>query len=487
MFVIQISITIIIIFLMIVSLPYKVPSNIKNTEIYKIPFLKIGVLIYRIVFLLKKRTDKEVIIKQKLAILNPVNNSDEIMRSFIINRISNVVFFLFIGSLLIEIIMINGYMKPVLTNSGSITRNSYGEGNREVLLDIFVDGVKILENEEINVHERQYTEDEISEKFNEIGEKLEIYILGENSSLDNVYKDLNFVDKLEEYPVEIEWEVSDYSVVSRTGQLQEENLDDNGKIIEITAIMKYNEFQGEHFFNAVVYASPKSEKERLIDKVREKIIEYDKNTATSDEYILPYSLDNLNITYEKSQTNEAIILSIIMVIALIYIYKSQENELNNQIKKREQQMLLDYSQIVSKFALLIGAGLSIRFAFSKLSEDYKKKKKDIGIHYSYETMILVNRQMQGGLSEMEAYIRYGELCHIQKYIKLGALLAQNLKKGSAFLLENLESEAREAFEERKAIARKMGEEAGTKLLLPMGIMLVIVMIIIVIPAFLSFG
>ena len=55
------------------------------------------------------------------------------------------------------------------------------------------------------------------------------------------------------------------------------------------------------------------------------------------------------------------------------------------------------------------------------------------------------------------------------------------------LSEILESEVNDAYEERKALARKKGEEAGTKLLLPMGIMLVISMAIIIIPAFLSMG
>ena len=42
-----------------------------------------------------------------------------------------------------------------------------------------------------------------------------------------------------------------------------------------------------------------------------------------------------------------------------------------------------------------------------------------------------------------------------------------------------------AFEERKALAKRLGEEAGTKLLLPMFFMLAVVMIIIIVPAFLS--
>jgi hypothetical protein len=71
-------------------------------------------------------------------------------------------------------------------------------------------------------------------------------------------------------------------------------------------------------------------------------------------------------------------------------------------------------------------------------------------------------------------------------MKFGSLISQNLKKGNKGLSELLGKEAREAFEERKEIAKRLGEEAGTKLLAPMMIMLLIVFMIILIPAFLSF-
>ena len=42
---------------------------------------------------------------------------------------------------------------------------------------------------------------------------------------------------------------------------------------------------------------------------------------------------------------------------------------------------------------------------------------------------------------------------------------------------------KKSFEERKARARRLGEEAGTKLLLPMFLMLAEVLVIVVVPAF----
>ena len=52
-------------------------------------------------------------------------------------------------------------------------------------------------------------------------------------------------------------------------------------------------------------------------------------------------------------------------------------------------------------------------------------------------------------------------------------------------MEQLNEEADRVFVERKNTARRLGEEAGTKMLVPMMIMLVIVMGIVIIPAFLS--
>ena len=44
-----------------------------------------------------------------------------------------------------------------------------------------------------------------------------------------------------------------------------------------------------------------------------------------------------------------------------------------------------------------------------------------------------------------------------------------------------------AFEERKNMAKKYGEEAGTKMLFPMIVMLVVVMGIIMLPAVMAFS
>ena len=61
------------------------------------------------------------------------------------------------------------------------------------------------------------------------------------------------------------------------------------------------------------------------------------------------------------------------------------------------------------------------------------------------------------------------------------------ENGSKNLRETLRLEMAEAFEQRKHQARRMGEKAGTKLLVPLFLLLGVVMVTIMLPAWTAFG
>ena len=74
---------------------------------------------------------------------------------------------------------------------------------------------------------------------------------------------------------------------------------------------------------------------------------------------------------------------------------------------------------------------------------------------------------------------------IPSITRFTSLLSQNLRKGSTDLTALLNEEAKIAFDERKRRARIKGEEAGTKLLLPMMMLMIVVMVLIMVPAFVN--
>ena len=129
--------------------------------------------------------------------------------------------------------------------------------------------------------------------------------------------------------------------------------------------------------------------------------------------------------------------------------------------------------------------MTIRNAFFRIASEYEEREKR-EIRYIYEEMVYSCKEMQSGISEEKAYEHFGQRCGQTRYLKLARILAQHMKKGTEGLEEILEQEMQQAQEERIAMAKQAGEEAGTKLLIPMGMMLIVVLVILVLPAFLNF-
>ena len=101
-------------------------------------------------------------------------------------------------------------------------------------------------------------------------------------------------------------------------------------------------------------------------------------------------------------------------------------------------------------------------------------------------MLFACNELNAGVSEGLVYQRFAQRTGLEEYARLAAMLNQNLKKGNATLLSRLREESERAQRENVHIKKKMGEEAQTKLLVPMIMMMTIVMLLVILPAFSSF-
>lgn len=101
-------------------------------------------------------------------------------------------------------------------------------------------------------------------------------------------------------------------------------------------------------------------------------------------------------------------------------------------------------------------------------------------------MDMVSSQLASGVPEGRAFEEFGRRCGLQPYMKLGGLLEQSRKNGSKNLRDTLKLEMADAFEQRRQQARRLGEEAGTKLLLPLFMLLSVVLVMIAVPALMGF-
>lgn len=366
-----------------------------------------------------------------------------------------------------------------------IERNDYGKGKRTEELDIKVDKEKVRSKVEIS--ERQYSEEEVEALFDRIIRRMDRIIQGKNETLEHVDHDLDLITEVPGEPVRIRWELDRYDVMNSHGKLQDVKIKKEGVIVNLTAVLSYTENEKKqkiYYFGVHVYPKKLTGVERRTRDIDEKLKAANKKNPTKVKVVLPGTLNGKRMTYYQPFNNRGMVIVVMgILIGILLIALQKQNRIKEQ-DERKKQMLRDYPEIINKLTLYLGAGMTVKRAWRNVVEAYvREQQDDIEQHYAYEEMKKTCYEMDSGMTEAQSYENFGRRCEVQAYIRLGALLSQNLRKGTKGLTQLLKVEAIQAFEERKAQAKRLGEEAGTKLLLPMFLMLAVVLVIVIVPAF----
>ena len=369
-------------------------------------------------------------------------------------------------------------------NTG-IKRNSYGEGEKVEQYELHIEEENYETLVEIDVQEQRYSEKEAQELFEELVQKLDKVVLGENESFDRVDKDLQLVTAVSGYPMEIVWELSSYRLLSPAGNIHEEYVSEEGDLVELKARIMYEGMETIYIRNAVIYPPKRNEEEQFLYEVEQEINRIQEETREEASFELPKEISGKKLTWKKISQRRWYCIPLIGGSAMAFLIY-QERKKEKEREQRRQEALTDaYPGFISKLTLLMGTGATVKYAWEKIVQNYERQKEMTGENILYEELGMTLREMQSGITEAEAYERFGKRCGGTLYLKFGTLLAQNLRKGSRGLVELLRMEAIQSFEERKNRAKRLGEEASTKLLGPMFGMLAVVFVVVMVPAFLS--
>lgn len=412
------------------------------------------------------------------------SSGKERVRQHYIRKIRLSLLTLLAGFALTTVLLCMPLMQPVLEKN-RIFRENYDGNSKEIPVKVRI-GEKQEQEFVLEVKERVYSKEQLEAMFDKAVKELETVILGGNSSFGHVVSDLNLVTEMSGYPFRIEWECQDYGVIDTDGKIRSSELPEEGVLTGIKAVFTYEEFQAERLIYLQIFPPKLSEEEQKRNELMEAVEKADKASEEKEVLFLPEELNGENLEWKTQSDMQWAEVLFITFIASAAIYYLKDEEVKKEMKNREKQMRLKYPEIVSKLSLYLGAGMSVRKAWEKTAFHYKNGGKDTVGCYAYEEMRITCQEIKSGISEAAAYDRFGKRCGIPLYRKLSVLLIQNLQKGSVSLGHLLKEESRAAFEERKTMARKAGEEAGTKLLLPMMMMLCVVMLMILLPAFMTF-
>ncbi len=398
---------------------------------------------------------------------------------------------------------------------GSIRRPEQGEGSKNMDLTVTItregkeaeafdaggDGRKesteqdlrqqesYREEIKLKVAERDYTEAELNQVMEEGIALLEADVLGKNPDFEHVTEDLNFISRIPGTSISVEWYPKDVKLIKENGQVENEAMEEDRLTTGVTAVLICQNRRLEHSLVFTIRPKVRSERETLLMKLYLALQKEDETSGQETSMRLPDRIEGYHLSWEEQEQGEGALLLFLSLLLAAGAWIGGDRELKKRMKLRENQMRIDYPEIINKFNLLLNAGMTIRQAWCKIAEDYEGKSRGgkTRKRYAYEEMLLTAQEIKLGVPESNAYEQFGRRTGVLPFMKFGSLVAQNLKKGNRGLADLLMREAWDAFEERKELAKRLGEEAGTKLLGPMMLMLMIVLIIIMIPAFLSFG
>ena len=364
---------------------------------------------------------------------------------------------------------------------GYLVRNEYGSNGAEAELTVTLDGEK--QDVELPLAARRMDRIELRKVLADRAGKLEKMILGDMDA-GHVDRDLTLPEKAGNPSVKISWDTSNAALMDWEGVLGPE-VPPEGAEVKLTATLSIEEEEVVKEIKLKVYPRPMNDVEKLQQEVRDAVQET--NDETEETVHLPENVGGKKAVWSQRQGNTGMILLLFgFLIAALYAY-SKVRAGEKEAEKRDEEMLIDYPNIVSKLVLLLTAGMSLRKAFARIRTDYRDTlRHGAPKRAGYEEIVRMSLEMEHGVSELVAYENMGKRCRVNVYRTFSTLLVQNLTKGGDEMAAILSREAQEAYEDRKKRARILGEEAGTKLLLPVLLMLAIVMAILMIPAFFAF-
>ena len=227
-----------------------------------------------------------------------------------------------------------------------IARKAQGQGSSVEELEVEVDGME--ESLRFEVAEQEYTEAEVEVLFAEVMEQLDEIILGENESLDRVEYDLDLVRSLEDYPVQISWELDSYKVMDMDGNIQEADVVEEGTLVELRGNISYLGEEVIYVRNAMIYPRTLEGEELLFSEIQKAVQSAEEGSRKEKGFALPTEINGKALSWKTKATYQgAYVIVLGIVLAAFLVYRQREDK-RKEKERRHAELIREYPGMISK-------------------------------------------------------------------------------------------------------------------------------------------
>ena len=417
--------------------------------------------------------------KEFVCVMEPRARPEEELNRLWEKRIG-IVFVLILAAVLLWLICFTGEEKQGLLEDGHYVRRPETEEELSLKVTGESDDGRWEKLFTFDVSDRVFTADEKHVIGNRVDGYIREKLQGKNASLEKVDQRLVLVKNVPGTEVELKWTVDD-RYIREDGTLIASHIPKDGVETELMAEAKWKNYKGI-FHYPVRLTEPVISAEKLATSEAKKEIKKALKKQADQELVeLPTGYGYEEEKAGKDYLPVFVLLAVIGALPLVWREQAKRG-----LARREDQLLVDHPGFINKVMLLLGAGLTLRFAIERIAGEYERELEEGGEkHFVYEELCVTMQELRDGVTESQAIENFGRRCRCMPYMRFSSVVTQNLRKGAEGILAILEQEASDSLIERKQTALRKGEVAGTKLLFPMMVMLGLVMAIIMVPAFMS--
>ncbi len=296
-----------------------------------------------------------------------------------------------------------------------------------------------------------------------------------------INSDIDLKTEYENYDFKTTWKIDNNDYLTDNGHIKSYNIPLEGVNVNLTAITKVAEHS--HQYTKTIFVKRVLDKKEAADVVLKEAkealgkgeianVELKTSLANDAEQIKWYEV----IGEEVSEKGVILVIMLGLAVAFLVNY-SMDDKVKTSIKKRNEEIKMEFPIFADKFILYIHCGMSPDRALAKYLQATDKKTA-----LREEVQLTLKEIEYYGIDVREAFLSFGKRTRIQEVIKFSSLVAQMIKKGDDDIREALNQLIKDSWEEKRKLVLQKGSKASTKLLLPMLLLMILVVLIAITPA-----
>ncbi len=327
----------------------------------------------------------------------------------------------------------------------------------------------------------QKSREECMEMYDEFWNLLQKSILCENKSFDEVTSDLSFIDGISGYPFFAEYEAIPRDYIQRDGKLVSKQNDNIPFEIKVQISCDY--FDREEILSGTL-VNFETDEDKFEREVSDYLNALNEENRTQKTINLDGEIAGQNVTWKVKKKSKLPKIAALCVLAEVAFFVKEKSDKREKIKKRKEKLREEYPEFAMKYALLFNAGLPHAKVIERIVSD---KNKTDGDNPLYEELNRVISGVKSGVSLREALAKMSESCDMDEIRYFNGLISRNIQKGGGEMANEIKKAAKDSINMKRDEFKRKSETAGTKLTIPMVILLGIVFVFIMYPAFSQFS